>query len=234
MWLIGEYEAVSLFSLRHSLATASGGKTLLAPTPYAVKLALLDAACRVHGVAQAEQRWPILRDSTLALYPAQDAVVSNLFQKVLRPRRKAAAADDPDAGPFQKTIGYREYAQLSGPLGLAIGLSGEERLAWLEELMLNINYFGKRGSFMQLTTLPSWHETLPMGFVELTAEQDGFVMGGALQVMDDCSSKTTFDQVNIYSTKRTDRILRHIVLPYRIERSSRGYTWYRRMDEREQ
>jgi hypothetical protein len=26
-----------------------------------------------------------------------------------------------------------------------------------------------------------------------------------------------------------DRILRHIILPYRVERSSRGYTLYRRV-----
>ena len=46
MWLIAEYQPVSLFSLKNSLATSSGGKSLLVPTPYAFKMALLDAACR--------------------------------------------------------------------------------------------------------------------------------------------------------------------------------------------
>ena len=41
MWLIAEYEAVTLFSLKLSTATSSGGKTLLVPTPYALKMALL-------------------------------------------------------------------------------------------------------------------------------------------------------------------------------------------------
>jgi hypothetical protein len=49
MWLIADYQPVTLFSLKNSLATSSGGKSLLVPTPCAFKMALLDAACRVWG-----------------------------------------------------------------------------------------------------------------------------------------------------------------------------------------
>ncbi len=42
MWLHCSYEPVSLYSLKLSAATSSGGKTLLAPSPYAVKMALLE------------------------------------------------------------------------------------------------------------------------------------------------------------------------------------------------
>ncbi len=85
MWLIADFEAVTLFSLKMSTATASGGKTLLALTPYAIKMALLDVACRNLGVEKAEERWDGIRDLKIALYPARRAVVTNLFQKVLRP-----------------------------------------------------------------------------------------------------------------------------------------------------
>ncbi len=47
MWLIATYQPTSLFSLRPANATTSGGKTLLTPTPFALKMALLDAAIRV-------------------------------------------------------------------------------------------------------------------------------------------------------------------------------------------
>ncbi|MGH2541950.1 MAG: hypothetical protein ACRDIB_04085, partial [Ardenticatenaceae bacterium] len=120
MWLIADFEAVTLFSLKISSATASGGKTLLVPTPFAIKMALLDVACRTQGVSRAERRWPHVRDLEVAIRPARQAVVTNLFQKVLRPRRKPAGPGDSDAGPFGKTIGYREYVQLEGTLGIAL------------------------------------------------------------------------------------------------------------------
>jgi hypothetical protein len=66
-----------------STATASGGKTLLAPTPYALKMALLDVACRYLEVQEAEKHWEDIRDLKVALLPRR-AVVKNLFQKVLR------------------------------------------------------------------------------------------------------------------------------------------------------
>jgi len=43
----------------------------------------------------------------------------------------------------------------------------------------------------------------------------------------------TFDHADIYSAKRItlgkERILRHVVLPYRLARSSRGYSLYERI-----
>ena len=55
MWLVSEYEASALFTLKPATATASGGKTLLVPTPFAIKMALLDVACRLAGRAAAEE-----------------------------------------------------------------------------------------------------------------------------------------------------------------------------------
>lgn len=230
MWLISEFEAVTLFSLKMSTATASGGKTLLTPTPYALKMALLDVACRINGVRQAEKQWEAIRELRIGLSPAPRAVVTNLFQKVLRPRRNPVPMDEPDAGFFQRTIGYREYVHLDGKMGLAFGWSGDEERNWLAELLAQINYFGKRGSFMQLITPPFSVENLPDGYTELTQETTQFVIGGTLQLLDDCSPALTFEKANIYSGKGIrlgkERILRSIVLPYRVAKSSRSFTLY--------
>lgn len=235
MWLIAEFEAVTLFSLKMSTATASGGKTLLTPTPYAIKMALLDAACRINGVRQAEKQWEAIRELRIAIIPAQRAVVTNLFQKVLRPRRKPVPFDEPDAGFFQRTIGYREYVHLDGKMGLAIGWAGNEERTWLAELLTQVNYFGKRGSFMQLVTPPFPVDELPDGYIELTIETPHFVIGGTLQLLDDCSPALTFEKANIYSGKGIrlgkERILRNIVLPYRTTKSSRSFTLYERTDQ---
>jgi hypothetical protein len=52
-------------------------------------------------------------------------------------------------------------------------------------------------------------------------------------VLDDCSPRLTFEQANVYSGKPItlgkERILRHIVLPYRLTRSSRGFSLYERI-----
>lgn len=236
MWLIAEYEAVTLFSLKLSSATASGGKTLLVPTPYALKMALLDVACRVRGVPQAENLWPQIRDLAVALRPAPQAVVTNLFQKVLRPRRNPISFDEPDSGPFQKTIGYREYAQLVGPLGIALGFEDDALREELSGLLLNINYLGKRGGFVQLLPPPQNFSELPEGFVEASADQVAFALNGTLQVLDDCTEKLTFAKADIYSGEKVkmgkERIARNIVLPnYRLRRSSKSFSWYERTED---
>lgn len=234
MWWIAEYEAVTLFSLKMSAATASGGKTLLVPTPYSIKMALLDVACRTAGVAQAEQWWPTIRDLRVALRPAEQAVVTNLFQKVLRLRRNAADLANPDAGPFQKTIGYREYVQWVGPLGIALGGDGVQSCGWLCDLLVNVNYLGKRGSFIQLLGPPGQVEAPPSGFVEATTVASSFPMDGVLQPLDDCAPSLTFAKANIYSGEKVrlgkERVTRPVVLPYRLARSSKSFTLYSRIE----
>src|SRR5260370_14710648 len=120
MWILAEYEATSLFSLKPATATSSGGKTLLVPTPFAIKMALLDVVCRTEGQAAGAAAWPALCAATVALRPALRVVVNNTFTRILKPRRNPAQPGTPHAGPMQKTIGYREYAFLDGELGIGI------------------------------------------------------------------------------------------------------------------
>lgn len=235
MWLIAEFEAATLFSLKMSSATAAGGKTLLVPTPYAVKMALLDGACRLYGVDAAERGWERVRDLELALRPAAQIVVTNLFQRVLRPRRQAANAGDMDAGPFQKTIGYREYAQWEGSFGFALNVNDASFVEWLVPLLLNINYFGKRGSFVQLLPPLRTMEELPDDYVHVTRAQGVFVLNGTLQVLDDCTPTLGFEKANIYSDKKVqmgkDRVARAIVLPnFGLTRSSKAFSLYERVE----
>lgn len=234
MWLIAEYEAASLFSLKHSIATATGGKSLLLPTPFAIKMALLDTACRLEGLVEAEVLWPSIRDLHIAVGLADYAVVTNLFQKVLRPRRNAVSPSTPDAGPFQRTIGYREYVQLAGTFRLALEGELTGQLDRMTNLLMNVNYFGKRGGFIQLIAAPQLVQELPNHFVGLDVEQTTFALDGVMQVLDDCAPSVSFDQVDIFGSGKLrtgiDRILRQVVLPYRVERASRGYTLYRRLE----
>ncbi len=229
MWLIAEYEAVTLFSLKLSMATSSGGKTLLVPTPYALKMALLDSACRTLGVKKAESFWEEIRDLHVAVRPAPKVVVTNLFQRILKPFKNPPKEGTPDSfGPFQRTIGYREYAQLVGSIAVAFEVRESSKEIFVN-LLLNISYFGKRGGFMQLVKTPQFVEELSTQFVDATTQQTSFSIFGTLQVLDDCAPELTFERANIYSGKKLkdgDRIRRNVILPYRMTRSSKSFSLY--------
>lgn len=228
MWIAATYQSTSLFSLKPAMATASGGRTLLVPTPYAVKMALLDVACRLVGQAAAGEAWDAwLGSSRVALRPTNDVVVNNTFIRILRPPKR------PEPGqPFQRTIAYREYAQLAGDLGIALEIDGDDHAATLTRWLAHVNYLGKRGSFMQLQQIPQVMDDLPDDWLIPAAPlEDGFPLDALLTQLDDTGDKATFEVVNIYSGKRItmgkQRILHHVALPYERVRSSRGYTHYR-------
>jgi hypothetical protein len=202
MWLIAEYQPVGLFSLKSALATSSGGKSLLLPTPYAVKMALLDAACRLWGVAVAEVVWPTLRDLPVALRLPECVVVTNLFTRILKPRRSAPRPGTQHAGPLGKTIAFREYVWASGNLGIALGLEDGDRTTELIALLLQINYLGKRGGFVQLDGPPALTAELPGRYMLVNGPPaNQFYAGGLMQVLDDCDASLTFEKANIYSGK---------------------------------
>jgi hypothetical protein len=236
MWLIAEYRPVGMFSLKHALATSSGGKSLLVPTPFAIKMALLDAACRLGGVTQAKSIWPVLRDLSIALRPPGRVVVTNLFTKILKPRRRSAMPGTQHAGPLGQTIAFREYVWFEDNLGIALQVMDKVRPPDLVELLLQINYLGKRGGFVQLLHPPESLDGLPPGFIDVTPQSTptAFDSRGLLQMLDDCGPKMTFEHANIYSGKRVtlgkERVLRHVVLPYRLIRSSKSYSLYERID----
>lgn len=236
MWMITTYEPVSLITLKMATATSTGGKSLLLPTPFAFKMALLDVVIRNEGVAAAQRLWPQIRDGGMAIRGPAHIAVTNTFTKILKPNRNAGL--DPDTGLVSvmiRSIGFREYVQWQGPAQIALHLQqanahAESWRRWLTQ----INYLGKRGGFVQAVDAPEERESLPDGFTLLTENQtEGFVMDGTLQLLDDCGPKLTFEQVNVYTNKGIkmgkDRILRTIVLPYRLERASRGYTLYTRV-----
>jgi hypothetical protein len=236
MWLVADYQSAGLFSLKSSLATSSGAKSLLVPTPYAVKMALVDAACRLLGAGTASAMWPTIRDLQVALRPSERVVVTNLFAKMLKPRRAPAAPGAPDAGPLGRTIAFREYVWTEGVWSLALEPRSDEDGQDVASLLVQVNYLGKRGSFIQLLDVPRRAARLPADCVRLNPvePQAEFDSRGLPQVLDDCGSQMTFEQADIYSGKGIglgkERVFHHVILPYSLVRSSRGYSLYERFE----
>lgn len=238
MWLIAEYRSASLFSFRSGMATSSGAKTLFLPTPFAIRTALLDAAIRIEGVDVGQRAFDWIKGLSIAVRPPELVVVTNLFAKILKPTRKEEAEEALD-----RTIAFREYAQLAGTLALALSPAEGQALD-LEMLLAQINYFGKRGSFFQLVQPPYQAADLSSDFVRM----DGiYIKGnqpngqlpvtfaaGLIQTMDDWGDSLTFDKLNIYTDQKIepskDRVRKSVVLPYRLVRSSKSFSLYERLD----
>jgi hypothetical protein len=258
MWLTARYLPVAPFSLKPAVATSSGGKTLLVMTPYAIKMALLDVAIRTQGIAAGEALFPALRDLAIAMVPPEDILVFTTFSKIWRPveskdsqkkeetreefdtrmRQKLAERMERGQYPFYSTISFREYVYYRSAFQLAFSAPDEAVLPpVLPQLLTGINYFGKRGGFAQLLEQPRLVEQLPSErFIELTTDRiTAFFKHGTLQMLDDCAPTLTFQRANIYSRDRVsldkERILHHVVLPYRLKQSSRGYNWYEAISE---
>lgn len=237
MWLIAEYQPATLFSFRSGMATSSGAKTLFLPTPFAIRTALLDAAVRTNGMAAGPAAFDWIKELSIAVRPPERVVVTNLFAKILKPTRKEEAEEAMD-----RTIAFREYAQLEGTMVLAFS-PAEERARELTALLAQVNYFGKRGSFFQLIAAPRMVEELSEGFILMDGAyvQGTQVSGqgprtfavGLIQMMDDWGESLTFAKANIYTDEKIvvgkDRVRKSIVLPYRLVRSSRGFSYYERM-----
>lgn len=249
MWIIAEYQPTTLFSLRPYTSTTSGGKSLIVPTPFAVKMALLDVAIRTQGLDRGQTLFPAIRDLQIAVRLPRWIVVNNSFTKILRLKEIKSKASEKETfvarakanrqWPFQKTIAFREYVQFAGPLELAFQVTPPEELFQampseeLMRLLLQINYLGKRGGFVQLLRRPETVESLPDDFSALTEGVHGDFLLGMLQIVDDCGPELTFERANIYSDEPIrpgkDRIFHHVVLPYRPARSSQRFTLYERM-----
>ena len=231
-WLIARYQPVGLFSLKHGEATSTGGKSLFIPTPFAIRMALLDAALRTDGFDAGDEAFERIKSLRLALKPPAYLAVSGLFGKVLKPER-----DKDSERAMTPTIAFREFVHLWNELGLAFG--GESQMLkavapWLR----HVTYFGKRGSFFQLLDKPAEadSEQPPADFVLLEGpdirggqEFSTFALG-ILQRLDDWGPEITFQKANVYTGDpiklNKDRIRFDVIFPYQLVRAGRGFTLY--------
>ncbi len=224
-WTIATFRPVSLFSLRSTISTSSGGKTVFVPTPYSVKMALIDAAFRMGDEKLAKECFQHLRQVEVRIRPPENLVVNHTFIKVLRASRETP-------GTYGSTIAFREFASFSGDMDIALGISDWEKLS---PLLRHINYFGKRGSFFQLADIRCENE-LPSGFMkEIPSElEECDASYQVAQKLDDFGElkDKDFDIINSYGKSRAQlgkhRVLKEYLLPYQPIQSSQHYDLYRR------
>lgn len=239
-WLAASYLPTAMFSLKDSQATSAAGKSLLVPSPYAVKTALIDVAVNWQGVAFAQAVFRWLGQLQVRSSPPQWACVTNAFIKVQRPWEapKKAGADKVAAkalaiaegkAPWQPTIAFREYIQFEGELKVAFEVSNlaESERQTLEELLLRLNMLGKRGGFMQWCGQANL-DVLDATFVTHTGDNRQTLSGAVMHYLDDYGPKMTWEKLSTFDPAKPDRMVVSALVPYRMVRSGKRSTLYQR------
>ncbi len=252
MWLEFEYKPTSLFSLKSSKATNSAAKSLLCPSPYSIKMALLNAAITYGGTKKVIDYFEKIRDLKLQFFLPKKIIVNNCLIKIQKIKRndqlkrkkeeelkKLGFADDEiknalqeiDANdPFQSTIAFREYIFFSGIIKIAIKIDSLDKyfVDLLIKWFAHINYFGKKGCFFQLTGFKN-KDSLNEKFYSkrFTAQ----LAPGILIIMDDMDSSLNFHNVNSYSNSETKRIEKTYHLPFKQSKASKNFSFYERIED---
>ena len=229
-WLIAAYRPTALFSLKISLATSSVGKSLVVPTPYSIKMALVDAGFRVG--------WPdadcaaFLRSLVgveVRVAPPKAACVTHTFVRVRQESRDA----DP-LRPYTASIAYREVVHHHGLWRWAFDLAGgDETLgSHIVSLAPHVAYIGKRGSFVQFVGF-SRAFTLGVDFTQPVRAQESMTLPPRAHIvpLDDLGPEAELDVLSSYTARRPkrDRHRRVVetIVPLGLVNTGPGFSEYR-------
>lgn len=216
-----KYLPTTLFSLKTSSSTNSGAKTLYLPSPYSIKMAILNQAITIGGeLAELERRgskaFGFIRDVQIS-YRIEDNSffsVNNSFVKILKPAR--------EGGGFNQTVAFREYLYLSNPLEIIFDANSEEQMLYLQKYLHKINYFGKRGCFFQFVAYSNYPNEPNVSEYDIQK-----ITTGILQQYDDFEESATFDNANNFSTTKPKRKQEIYVLPLTRINTSKAFTVYK-------
>lgn len=215
------FQPTTLFSLKDSNSTNSGAKSLFLPSPYAIRMAILNQAITLSGVdfetGKGKNEWfKIVRDADIEFFIKGNFCVNNCFVKILKPSRSRP-------GEVQETVSFREYIYISEPIEIIFTTQNVEQKVFLQTYLHKINYFGKRGCFFQFIEYKEKPSISNVHYFD-----GNYLNAGTLQEYDDFNDKLTFEHVNNYggktSVKREKRIL---LLPLTRTNSSKSYTIYK-------
>lgn len=213
-----KYIPTSLFSLKSSNSTNSGAKSLFIPSPYAIKMAILNQAITIGGELELiqkknSQEFRNVRDVKISIYIEEGSyfAVNNSFVKILKPAR--------EGGGFGQTVAFREYLYLSNPLEIIFEVENENQKAYLKKYLHKINYFGKRGCFFQFIEYNE--EPNEANVIEFDSK---ILTPGIIQEFDDFDRNSTFENVSSFSDNQAKRTKNLYQIPIRRIGSSKSHS----------
>lgn len=217
------FQPTTLFSLKESNSTNKGAKSLFLPSPYSIKMAIINQSITIGGdlpklEEKKSQEFGFIRDSKISFHipESNNFCVNNSFIKIQEPVREGSG--------FKPTISFREYVFISDSIEIIFEVPTIEARNYLMKYLYKINYFGKRGCFFQFL---GFNDNPPEANVKPFDVKNG--AAGVLQSYDDFDEKATFDSVNNYSSANSKRKKQILVLPLSIESSSKNFTLFNKV-----
>lgn len=241
-----KYQPTSLFSLKDSNSTNSGAKSLFLPSPYSIKMALLNQIITANGVevfSQVEATiakkkkvelkesdiFVMIRDAIISYHLPKGSgfCVNNTFVKILKTNEDKRTKKDKEIGKpfkagFTETVSFREYIHITQSLEIIFELSNDLAADYLKKYLHKINYFGKRGCFFQFLEYSDNPNQANVFLFDVKK-----MSSGILQKYDDFDETVTFEMVNNFSEKTTKRKEEIWVLPLKLNNSSKSYSFYK-------
>jgi hypothetical protein len=210
--------------LKSSRATSTVGKTLLVPTPYAVKMAFLDAGLRTDRVSDPDAFVRSLSRTRVRIGVPDDACVTGTIQKIRQEPKKPTPEQ-----PYISSVALREVVYLRGLLGVAF--EDPDYRTTLLDLAGAVNYFGKRGSFFQYEGVEE-RPCLGSGFTRGLLEEGNQTVPCHLATLDDFGPEANFDALNSFSETKIvrgrHRTWLESVVPLGVHNAGPGFVHYKR------
>jgi hypothetical protein len=231
-WAVFEMLPVSLFSLKASQATSTVGRTLLTPTPYSIKMAVLDVCLQSGWLASDAESDLLVRslaNCSIAIGLPERAIVTHTIIKV-----RQEPKDPKKAGvPYISNVAYREFVHFSGPFQIAVDLTtcSPDMAETLGRSIPAIRYLGKRGSFVQFLRAERLEELPPTRFMQPLEKVTTIPGGVHFAWLDDFGPDATFDALNSFSKtpikRGKHRTFTQTLVPLGLIRSGPGFSEYR-------
>ncbi|MCC6263174.1 MAG: hypothetical protein IT169_06315 [Bryobacterales bacterium] len=217
----------SLFSLKASNATSSVGKTLLVPTPYSIKMALIDAAFRSGWDGNIDA---LIEDLALAEVsigvPAHAAVTHTIVKIRQEPKARKPLE------PYIAAVAYREFVFHQGECRWAfnLGTVPERGAQAIIRLLPAVNSIGKRGGFVQFLGLAR-AEQLDATFTQAMELREVRMPERAhVAMLDDFGPEANLKAMSSYSPEpiRRDKHRKFVrtIVPMGVVNVGSGFTQY--------
>lgn len=211
------YMPTTLFSLRDSACTASGAKSLFLPSPYAIKMAIINQVLTTESQDYFDKhiaKFDLVKNLRINYRVSGYLTANNYLIKIQKKRDQNSN--------FNSTVSYREYIYASEPLEIIFDTDSDKSVKFLKKYLYRINYFGKRGcyfQFLRYSDSPSLPNVQPFDIHK--------IIPGIIQEYDDINERMNFENVNSYSQKKVTRDKKRLVIPLIRESFSKSFTKYK-------
>ncbi len=223
MTLIAELKFVSTFALKPSNVTNMSGRTLLLPTPYAIKMALIDRAIVRFGFEKSKEIFPAIRD--LRIYWAGPLTIG-VMQVIEKGYRLARSTT-------KSQIRVQEYCTYSGSFYITFESKSSDAVGELSQLIRMLFRLGRSGSIINCEYLFRNVEAIDRDWISLGDPLDySEITRGIVQRMDDMRHDVSLTDVSTYNLQSPNqlRFQYDIIIPYKLGYASDNFIVYERIE----